>query len=67
MSQTIKVRADSWIPQSMEEVKKLMDKGWVVVDVETDKHESCHEPTISSDETVYYILEERPADKNQPG
>lgn len=54
--ETIKVRVDSWRPESQQEVNKLLADGWEVVDVEREKHESCHESTISSNETVFYIL-----------
>lgn len=59
MSTTVKIRVDTWRPGSIEEVNRLLDQGWEVDDVSTEKHESCHEASIPSDQTVFYILRKR--------
>jgi hypothetical protein len=67
MSETVKVRIDAWRPASLEQVRKLFGQGWEVDEVLTEKHQSCHEPTVASDQTVFYILRKKANHKINPG
>lgn len=53
------VKVDGMRPESRQEVTKLLDEGWEIVDVKDANQESCHDPSVGSNETVYYELRKK--------
>lgn len=51
------VRVDSWRPESRDELNKLLEQGWEIFDVKNENHETCHNPAVGSNQTLFYELE----------
>lgn len=51
------IRVDSWRPESRGELNELLAQGWEIVDVKNENHETCHNPAVGSDQTLFYELE----------
>lgn len=53
------IRVDSWRPESQAEVSKLLNEGWEVVDIKNEEHETCHNPGVGSNQTLFYELQKK--------
>ncbi|PKM82869.1 MAG: hypothetical protein CVU89_01670 [Firmicutes bacterium HGW-Firmicutes-14] len=53
------VRVDSWRPESRLEVSRLLDGGWEMAAVSTEKRYPCCGRVPGTIETVYYRLQKK--------